>query len=49
VDGRQVGLTPVVISDLEPGKHNVRVGCADEEELDVKAGGLTTFEVDFAP
>jgi len=48
VDGRDAGVTPAALTDLQPGKHLVQVGAA-EEELDLKPGGVTRLEVTATP
>jgi len=48
VDGRDAGATPLVLTELAPGKHAVVVGEA-REELDVQAGVVTRMDVVAGP
>jgi hypothetical protein len=49
VDGVQVGVTPVILKDVKPGKHVVSIGDRAEAEIEAKSSSLTEVEVSSKP
>lgn len=49
VDGDDVGVTPVILKGIKPGKHVVSVGDRAEVEIEAKMTGLTEVEVSSQP
>jgi hypothetical protein len=45
VDGDAMGVTPLILKKLKPGKHVIKVGDRAEVEVDAKVTGLTEIEV----
>jgi hypothetical protein len=49
VDGDDVGVTPIILKDIKPGKYVVSVGDRAEVEIEAKMTGLTEVGVSSQP
>jgi len=47
VNGADVGVTPLLLTDLPAGRHRLNIGGVPDE-VDLKAGGVTRVEVAYA-
>jgi hypothetical protein len=46
VDGKDVGMTPLYCTDLEPGRHAVKVADLNDE-VELRPGGITHLDVTY--